>query len=443
MAVIVWPRRHGKDMTTSSAYPAERMVEEPMVVVLVFPTKKQGYNAFWSNIENDGFRTINRIPKELIAAQSNTEDNMRITLKNGSVFVLLGADNPEALRGANGKIYIFSEFVDIPSEALNVVRPITAQNGGQIILQSTPKLDGISGGTFKRLYEAAAKDPTQYADYLPADKAGVLTDEQLEVIRQDYIDQNGNDFKFRQEMLLDWGQASQTSYYGALLSEMEKDGRIGTHPYNPDYPVYTSWDLGMADSTAVLFWQYYDKEFHIIDAYETHNIGDEPIIRFVQSKPYNYAWHFFPHDGAKRDSDAISRIQKIRGLGLTNASLLTRRSKEDGIKRTHELLSKKSTTIHKPLVYEAVEKLKKYSRKFNQLTGDYEGPDHKTESHTADSVRYAAEAIEQAFDETTGEFYYSGIGEEKTTRSEPLVSTATHSGDSDYDDWDISDDWDV
>lgn len=414
-----------------------------MVVVLVFPTKKQGYNAFWSNIENDGFRTINRIPKELIAAQSNTEDNMRITLKNGSVFVLLGADNPEALRGANGKIYIFSEFVDIPSEALNVVRPITAQNGGQIILQSTPKLDGISGGTFKRLYEAAEKDPTQYADYLPADEAGVLTDEQLEVIRQDYIDQNGNDFKFRQEMLLDWGQASQTSYYGALLSAMEKDGRIGTHPYNPDYPVYTSWDLGMADSTAVLFWQYYDKEFHIIDAYETHNIGDEPIIRFVQSKPYNYAWHFFPHDGAKRDSDAISRIQKIRGLGLTNASLLTRRSKEDGIKRTHELLSKKSTTIHKPLVYEAVEKLKKYSRKFNQLTGDYEGPDHKTESHTADSVRYAAEAVEQAFDETTGEFYYSGIGEEKTTRSEPLVSTATHSGDSDYDDYDISDDWDV
>lgn len=433
-AVLCWGRRAGKDLTCF-AYAITRMVEEPMNVALIFPTKEQGFKAFWQNIENDGFKTIEHIPKALIASQSNTKDAMYITLHNGSTFMILGATDPEALRGANAKLYILSEFVDIDSEVLNVIRPITTVNKGQIILQSTPKLDGISGGMFKRFYDEAIKNPKQYASYIPA--TNYLSNEELEEVRQEYIVQNGTDWKYRQEMLLDWGAASATSYYGDIIAKMEKNGRIGEHPYNPKQPVFTSWDLGGgADSTAIVWWQYYDKEVHFIDAYETHVIGDAALVKFVQAKKYNYAWHFIPHDGARRDSDATARIQKLRDLGLANASLLRRTSVEEGIKGVVEMLLEETTTINKPTMWWAAEKMKKYQRKFNPLTGDYEGPDHKTESHLNDAMRYAIEAILQKFDKVTGVCYMLTPDEEPDYRNrDDIVSTYLYNPERNDGDW--------
>lgn len=402
MNVWCWARRAGKDLT-AFGYAVKKMVQEPVNVVLVFPTKQQGYEAFWTNIENDGFKTIDHIPKDLIASQTNSPSNMKIILKNGSTFTLLGATEADALRGANGKLYIFSEFVDINGEALDVIRPIIAVNGGQIIIQSTPKIDGISGGTFKILFDRALKNKNQFASMITARE--YLTKETLEELRQETIAKNGNDFKWRQEYMCDWGQASSTSYYGAALEALAKRGHISSIPYNPAHAVYTAWDLGMSDSTAITFFQYYDKIVYVIDYYETHDIGTEPIVRYIQSKPYNYGWHFFPHDAAVRDSDAIQRIEKLRDYGLINSSLLRREPVSDGITRAVEEII--NARMNDTTTTELRRKLQLYKRQFNPLTGDYMGPEHKTESHAADSVRYMFAALDQDFDKATGAFLYA------------------------------------
>src|SRR5690606_30398789 len=118
---------------------------------------------------------------------------------------------PEKLRGNNVKLYILSEFVDINSGALDIIEPIVIANGGQIIIESTPKQDGVSGATFVKLRKAAAKDPKQYSSRVPATR--YMTKEQLERARQSCINKWGNDFMYRQEYLLDEGQALETSYY--------------------------------------------------------------------------------------------------------------------------------------------------------------------------------------------------------------------------------------
>lgn len=128
-AVLVVARRGAKTYTVFVEHIIPKMARETMNVVIVYPTAKQGFKNFWTNIENDGFKTLDHIPKELVLSRSNSEDDMRITLINGSTLFVLGANNPEALRGANAKIYFFDEFVDIPSGALGVVRPITNMNG--------------------------------------------------------------------------------------------------------------------------------------------------------------------------------------------------------------------------------------------------------------------------------------------------------------------------
>jgi hypothetical protein len=394
--VLEWSRRSGKDLTTF-AYAIQRMVQEPIGVVIIYPTKTQGYNAFWNNVEDDGFRTIEHVPKELVQNLYSTSDNMSMVLKNGSTLTLVGStNNPEALRGQNTKLFLLPEFVDQPVGVLGIIRPITAVNGGQIIIQSTPKQDGISGGTFIKLLEAAEKDPSQYAQRVKA--TAYMDETKLEQTRQDYIVEYGNDFLFKQEFLLDEGQALATSYYGNVISKAREAGRVGDFPYKHNKPVYCVYDLGLSDSTAILFFQYEDKKLTIIDSFETHDIGDEALIKFLKTKPYNYGWHFLPHDGAKRDdTQAIARIQHWRNAGIVNASLLRRESKEDGIRRAVALLEDRNTRFHKPTTTDFLRKLSIYKRKFNQFTGDYEGAEHKSESHYADAWRYCNAALEQGF----------------------------------------------
>ena len=277
------------------------------------------------------------------------------------------------------------------------MRPIVAANHGQIIIQSTPKQDGISGGTFIKLLEAAEKDPTQFA--MRVDAHAYMTDQMLEQVRQDYITEYGNDFLYRQEFLLDEGQALATSYYGNQITTARKEKRIGNHPWKSSFPVFCTYDLGSGGGTmTVLFWQFYKGRLNVIDSHETHDIGDEALIKFIKAKPYNYGWHFLPHDGAKKDeAQAISRIQKWRELGIINASLLRKEALEDGIRRAIVLMSEPTTTFHEPTTTEFLRKTALYKRKFNQFTGDYEGPKHDSTSHYADNWRYVNAAIEQGF----------------------------------------------
>jgi phage terminase large subunit len=398
MNVWCWARRGGKDYT-AFAYAVRKMIETPMNVVLVFPKKDQGKKAFWDNVENDGFKTVDHIPQSL--RKSTNNDDMIIRLKNGSTFQVMGAGDPDALRGANGKLYIFSEFVDIPKAAIDVIRPIIRNNGGQIIVQSTPKIDGISGATFKVMFDRAMKHPKQFASLITAEE--YLSAEELEDIRQEVIEENGNDFWYRQEYLCDFGQASSASYYGQALKLLRDRKGIAYFPYNNKYPVYTVWDWGLSDNTAIGFFQYYlingKPTVRIIDSYETHDIGIKGLVNFVTGKPYTYGWHFFPHDTAVRDSDLIERIEKFREEGLLNSSILKRENRDDGIERVASNLP--NVQMNETTTVILRRKLAQYKRKFNPLTGDYVGAQHDSASHYADMIRYLFAALEQEFNKET------------------------------------------
>lgn len=394
--LLVIARRGGKTTTIYSEGIVPDQVKNVQTAVAVYPTAKMAFRNFWSNIEDDGFKTIDHMPIELLSTsgQSNSEDDMRRTLINGSVFMALGATNHEALRGANGRIYWFDEFADMPIEAVNVVAPITERNGGKRIYTGTPKIDGINGETMRRMHESFKKDKTgtKYTCYI--DATHYMTPEELEKTRQGYILRNGNDFKFRQEMMLDWGQSSSGSYYGRIISQKRTDGTIGRFPYDDAYPVYTTWDLGRADNMAVLFWQYINNNVRIIDSYETSQIGLNTMIPFIKSKPYNYAWHFLPWDGVVHSAnDNVRRIDYMIQNGISNVSTIRKEGVSIGIDRVLQHLPK--TQINEHTCVDLIRKLSLYTRKYNPLTGDYIGPDHNSASHFADALRYVYAAIAQ------------------------------------------------
>lgn len=415
-------RRGGKTTVRFSECVVPDLIKEVQTIVLVYPTAKIGFRNFWNNIENDGFKTLDHIPKALIARQSNSEDDMRIELINGSIFMCLGSTNTEALRGANGKVYWFDEFADTPIEAVNVVAPIVEANGGKLIYTGTPKIDGINGETMRRMHLRFKKDTTgtKYTCYI--DATHYMAPEQLEKSRQGYILRNGNDFKYRQEMLLDWGQSSASSYYGAIMSKKDKDGTIGEFAHNPAYPVYTAWDLGRADTLVIGFFQYFKARVRLIDMYETHNFGLDSVIPVLQSKPYNYGWHWLPHDGTVASlNDNVSRIAYLSSKGINNVSTLKREGVSIGIGRVKDWLPK--LLINLGTTGSFARRIRIYKRKYNPTSGDYVGPDHKSESHIADMIRYMFAAIALFFNDK-GEFLYAPENSQQEYASD--VATVTY-----------------
>lgn len=394
--LLIIARRGGKTTHVYAECVVPDLVKQVQTIVLVYPTAKMGFRNFWNNIEDDGFKTIEHMPKELIARQSNSEDDMRIELINGSVFMVVGSTNVEALRGANGKKYIFDEFSDMPIEAVNVVAPIVEANGGKMLYMGTPKIDGINGETMRRMHFRFKKSPSKYTCYI--DATNYMSAEQLEKSRQGYILRNGNDFKYRQEMLLDWGQSSSASYYGEIMSLKDKDGSLGEWAYNPSHPVYTAWDLGRSDSMVVVFFQYYKKKIRIIDLYETTEFGLNTVLPALKSKPYVYGWHFLPHDGTVASlNDNVRRIDYMHQQGLINVSTLKREGISIGIGYVKDWLPK--IHINLPTTGDLSRKIRLYKRKFNPNTGEYVGPEHNSASHVADAVRYLCTALQYYFDE--------------------------------------------
>ena len=108
-------------------------------------------------------------------------------------------------------------------------------------------------------------------------------------------------------------------------------------------------------------------------------------------------------------------------MGLTNSSLLRREPKDDGINRAISGIAK--ATVHQPTTVELIRKLYLYKRKYNPLTGDYMGPEHKTESHAADTIRYMFVAIEQEFDEKTCVMYVTQASQDDTYESDMVETT--------------------
>ena len=93
----------------------------------------------------------------------------------------------------------------------------------------------------------------------------------------------------------------QGLYYGKLLEDAEKQGRICNVPYDAACLVNTYWDLGVGDTTAIWFIQQVGRAFHAIDYYEASGSGLDHYAKVLRQKPYAYEEHILPHDAAARD----------------------------------------------------------------------------------------------------------------------------------------------
>ena len=380
-AVVVWPRRHGKDHTGINFMSTESQKRVGLYWI-VYPFLNQGRRIAWQGIDERGLRFIDAFPKDLI--QSSSNNDMRLTLKNGSVFQIMGADKPDTLVGSNPVGVIFSEWSLMDPQAWKLISPILAQNGGWAMFIYTPR--GENHGW--DLLQEAKEDPDWYWEHKTAKEMKWLNPDQLRRLKKDLKD----DALFQQEAFCSFSTPIQGAYYASQMKYLAKEGRLSNEEciYQQTMPVHTAWDLGYDDATTVIFFHVIHGEPWIIDYHEESGEGLGHYVKMLQMKGYIYGKHYFPWDVKVHDlSTGKTRQQTLREMGMSNIVPVKKITVEDGIEAGRNLLMR--CWLHPQNSKRLITALKSYTKKWDEQTQTFKkGPEHNWASHGADAFRTMA-----------------------------------------------------
>ena len=206
-----------------------------------------------------------------------------------------------------------------------------------------------------------------------------------------------SDDLIQQEYYTSFTMGVEGSYYAKYLDRMRVKGQIGSVPWESGFKVHTAWDLGVRDSTAIIFFQTIGQTVRIIDCYEKSKEGLEHYVKIVQNKPYSYGRHIAPHDIKVREfGTGMTRLEKAAHLGI-RFTVAPDVSVIDGIESVRSALSK--TWIDESACGPVLKALENYRQEYDAKRKVYKDhPLHDIHSHFADAMRYLAISLPRTRD---------------------------------------------
>ena len=353
------------------------------------PNPRFGYIApLYTQAKDVAWTYLKQFTFNIPGVQTN-ESELRVDLPNGGRVRLYGAENYDRLRGVYFDGVIMDEYADMdPRVWPEVVRPALSDRKGYAIFIGTPK--GRNGfyelmhGTEQ--WSGAVKSQDWYAVTLKASETGLVGADELADARQIMSPE-----QYEQEYECSFDAAIVGAYYGREMAALDKDKRIRSVPYEPSLPVYTAWDLGLDDATAIWFVQSAGSEIRVIDYLEVNNTSLTEIARVLRNdKPYMYGAHYLPHDAEIRElMTAKSRKESLESLGIRPIEIATRQNVEDGINAVRNMLPK--CVFDETKCRTGIEAMKQYRREWDDKRKTFNTrPLHDWTSHGADAFRYLA-----------------------------------------------------
>lgn len=380
-AVLVHHRRAGKEIICWNYMIREALCGRIGTYCYFFPTSRLGKRILWDGANKDGKRFIDYIPKELIKSENSVE--MKIELNNCSVIQIMGTDQIINV-GINPIGCVFSEFSLQDPKAWTYIRPILRENDGWAVMNGTPR----GRNHFYDLYLMAKDNPAWFCQKLTIMDTGVLSEADMEIERNEGMSEN----LIQQEYFCKFDQGIDGAFYGKYMMQAEKDERLTNVPYDPYAKVDTYWDLGVSDSTTIIFAQNVGQEIHIIDTYTNEGEGLDHYARVVEQKANDGLWqygrHCAPHDIQVRElgHGAKTRLQMARDLGL-DFVIVPKLSIHEGIEMARGMFHK--IWIDQKKCGYLIKCLENYHRSYNERLNVFsDKPVHDFSSHYADAFRY-------------------------------------------------------
>lgn len=407
--IQVWHRRSGKDKTDLNIV-AREMWENVGNYYYAFPTYSQGKKAIWEGRGKDGVAYLDHFPKELLDGKPN-DTEMKIRYKNGSLFQIIGVEEPDKVVGTNPRGVIFSEYSLQNPKAWDLLRPILAENGGWAIFNYTPR--GKNHG-FK-LFNMASGNPKWWVSKLTVDDTHVLTADDIQEERNSGMTED----LIQQEYYCSFISAIQGSYYWEQVDKAEKDGQFKDVPYDPKMLVHTVWDLGKNDAMCIGFYQSDGVSVRKIDYISVHRKSLGECIKMVKERPYVYGKHFAPHDIEVSDltlDNDQTRREFAKSLDF-DFEVVPNIAVIDGIDAGRRFFSQ--LYVDKTKCAEFWDAIPQYTKVYDEENKTFRNkPLHDWTSNFADEHRYAA-LVHHLFNNESDQIIAGRIQE---TRRERVVA---------------------
>jgi len=390
--VLVLPRRSGKDLSTWNIIIREAITHVG-VYYYVFPTYAQGKKIIWSSVTIQGERFTDYIPKQLIDSMNSQE--MKVVLTNGSIIQIIGSDNPDRIVGTNPCGVVFSEYALQDPRIYALMAPILAANKGWAIFNSTPR----GKNHFWDLFQLADNSPEWWAYKIGLDETKHIDPKEIDreieegLMSPDLV---------QQEFYSSFLAGVEGSYYCKYVDKMRLNNQISVVPWEPAFQVHTAWDIGVRDSTTIIFFQTIGQTVRVIDYYEKNKEGLEHYVKHVLSKDYTYGKHIAPHDIAVQEfGSGVTRIEKAKQLGI-RFTVASKISIMDGIETVRSVLGK--MWIDEEKCKPLIRALENYRQEYDSKRQVYkEQPLHDRHSHAADSLRYLCISLPKTRDGMSAE----------------------------------------
>jgi phage terminase large subunit len=179
--------------------------------------------------------------------------------------------------------------------------------------------------------------------------------------------------------------AAEGAYYAGGLHAAQEEGRIGKLAIDPLLPVRCYWDLGYDDYTAIWAAQFVGREIRVLDFMIGHRQPLGYYAGLLRERGWGNALQVLPHDGANvRVETPGSASFQLREAGF-NVEVVPNQGRGAAMERVRAAQRLfPSIWFDDEKTEDGRRRLAHYAPKMDKDGRDM-GPDHATESDTADS----------------------------------------------------------
>lgn len=182
-------------------------------------------------------------------------------------------------------------------------------------------------------------------------------------------------------------------YYAEQFSRARVEGRIPDMLPIESAPVWTFWDIGRGDMTAIWLMQKIGVQHRFIGYYENTGQELDHYVAELQKRGHIYARHFLPHEAdSKRIGKTADTNQSIKEMlvdlwpGQKFEVVPRVHNIESGIQATRAQLA--SAVFCGTRCHQGLKRAQNYRKRWDPVNGRWtEEPLHNDDSHGADALR--------------------------------------------------------
>jgi phage terminase large subunit len=390
-AMVIAHRRWGKD-DVALHFTATAAHEKVADYWHCLPLFTQARKAIWTAVNpHTGIRRIDEAFPHALRAQT-WENEMAIRFKNGSMWRVVGSDNPNSLVGTAPAGLIMSEYALSNPASWGYLAPILEENNGWAMFITTPR---GRNHAYSMAQMAQASDRWLY-EFSSVHQSGYSL-EKVEEQRREYhgiFGKDAGDALIEQEYFCSFDAAILGAYWGSILSHLTRVKRIRRVPIEPSLPVHRAWDLGKGEHMAIWFFQVVGGEVRVVDFVQGHAIGIPGFAKIIrEEKGIKGGIDYVPHDARVVElGTEKSRLETMILCGL-NPEIIANHRVEDRINAGRRVLPR--SWIDEERCREGIEALHNYRSEWDQDKRTFlDTPAKDWSTHAADAFGYMCYSVE-------------------------------------------------